>query len=180
MTKKVFNIKKFLLFLLCLILIIIGSLIGTYFYLISAPSKESKQVNIYVEKGSTYSTIAGILKEKDLIRSQFAYKVYLKLNNPIQSLEYGDYVLKTNYDLKELINTLGKGSVSLADTVSVTFIEGKNVRHFIKKVTENFNITEKEILEKLEDEDYIDVLIDDYWFLTDEIKNNDIYYSLEG
>lgn len=180
MTRKVFSIKKFLLFLFIMLLIIIGSLIGTYFYLITAPSKESKQVNIYVEKGSNYSTIATTLKEKGLIRSQLAYKIYLKLNTPNNSLEYGDYVLKTNYDLEELINTLGKGSVSLADTISVTFIEGNNVRHFIKTVTSNFNITEEEILNKLDDENYINTLINDYWFLTDEIKNKEIYYPLEG
>ena len=54
------------------------------------------------------------------------------------------------------------------------------MRYVIKKITENFNITEKEILNKLNDQEYLDTLINDYWFLTDEIKNEKIYYSLEG
>ena len=35
-------------------------------------------------------------------------------------------------------------------------------------------------MSKLNDKSYLDTLIKDYWFLTDAIKNKDIYYSLEG
>ena len=153
-----------------------------YFYFITAPSKENKTVNIYVEKGSTYSTISTLLKDNGLIRNEIAYKVYLKLN-PVSDdtpLEYGDYVLKTNYDVEELIGVLKKGSVSLAETVKITFVEGKNIRYFVKKITENFKICDNEIFEKLEDKEYLNTLIKDYWFLSDDIKNKDIYYSLEG
>lgn len=175
-----FNIKKLLLFVFVFIIICASSLIGVYFYLTGAPSKESESKIIYIDEGSTYSTIASKLKENDLIRSELVYKVYLKLNPPVETLEYGEYVLKTNYDLEEMINILGKGSVSLQETVTVTFVEGKNMRYVISKITENFNITKEEILNKISDENYLDTLINDYWFLTDEIKNKDIYYSLEG
>lgn len=175
-----FNIKKLLLFVFVFIIICASSLIGVYFYLTGAPSKESESKIIYIDEGSTYSTIASKLKENNLIKSKLVYKVYLKLNPPVETLEYGEYVLKTNYDLEEMINILGKGSVSLQETVTVTFVEGKNMRYVISKITENFNITEEEVLNKLSDENYLDTLINDYWFLTDEIKNKDIYYSLEG
>ena len=65
-------------------------------------------------------------------------------------------------------------------TKKITFVEGKNMRYIISNITSTFNITEKEILDKLSDSKYLDSLISKYWFLTDDIKNKDIYYSLEG
>lgn len=170
--------KKFIIFLFFLCLIIGGALVGSYFYLIKG-GKDNETVNIYVNEGDTYSTISKMLKDNELIKSELAYKIYIKLNNP-GSLEYGDYVLKKSYSVEELVNTLEKGSVDLRKTKTVTFVEGKNMRYVISKITDNFNISEKEITDKLSNSEYLDSLIKDYWFLTDDIKNKDIYYSLEG
>ncbi len=163
--------KKFIKFLFLVFIICTIILVGAYFYLCTAVSKDSKTINIYIEQGNTYSSIASKLKENGLIRSEIVYKVYLKLNQPKETLEYGDYVLKNSYDLKELISVLEKGSVSLANTVSVTFYEGKNMRSVIKTICDKFNYKEEDIINKL---------INDYWFLDDSIKNKEIYYSLEG
>lgn len=178
MKKKVFSVKKFIVFLFFLCLIICGVLVLGYFYLITG-SKDNETVNIYVNEGDTYSTISKTLKDNDLIKSELAYKIYIKLNKP-GNLEYGDYVLKKSYSVEELINTLEKGSVDLRKTKTITFVEGKNMRYVISKITSNFNISEKEILDKLSDTKYLESLIEDYWFLTDDIKNTNIYYSLEG
>ena len=175
-----FSFKKLLLCVFILLIICASSMIGVYFYLIGSVSKESTSKVINIKEGSSYSSIGGVLFENGLIKSELAYKIYIKLNPPTEMLEHGDYILKTNYDLEEIILTLGKGSVTLEETVKVTFVEGKNMRYVIKKITENFNISEDEILKKLSDQDYLDTLINDYWFLTDEIKNKEIYYSLEG
>lgn len=153
-------------------------MVGSYFYLITG-GKDNETVNIYVNEGDTYSTISKTLKDNDLIKSELAYKIYIKLNKP-GNLEYGDYVLKKSYSVEELVNTLEKGSVDLRKTKTVTFVEGKNMRYVISRITSNFNISEKEILDKLSNTKYLDSLINDYWFLTDDIKNKDIYYSLEG
>ena len=45
---------------------------------------------------------------------------------------------------------------------------------------ENTNNTAEEVLELVNSEEYIDSLIEEYWFITDEVKNEEIYYSLEG
>ena len=179
MKKKVFSFKKLIVFLCVFVLLGIGGVVLTYNILIGAPSKESETVNIYVSEGESYSTIAGMLKKNGLIKNELAYKVYIKLNQPT-GLECGDYVLKTNYDVSELVSVLGKGSVILESTKSVTFFEGKNMRHVIKVITDNFNISEKDITSKLNDKEYLDELISEYWFLSDDIKNKDLYYSLEG
>lgn len=172
--------KKFIIFLFLFVLIGCGAVVGGYFYLITAPSNEKETVNIYIDEGSSYSTIGKLLKDNGLIRNELAYKVYLKLNPVNDSLEYGDYIIGKDNSIEELIEVLKKGSITLATTKKVTFVEGKNMRYIIKQITENFDIKEEEITSLLKDENYLNSLIKDYWFLTDDIKNKDIYYSLEG
>lgn len=172
--------KKILKLLIVFIIVVCLLIVGGYFYFTSAPSKSNETVNIYVSEGESYSSIASLLNKNGLIKSELAYKIFIKLNTPTNNLEYGDYILSTSSDLNELIKTLEKGSVNLAETISVTFIEGKNMRYFISTVTEKFNITEDEILDVLKDKTYLKSLINNYWFLTDDILNDNIYYSLEG
>lgn len=171
--------KKILIFIITIIVIILA-LIGSYFYMISSISSKSEEVSFYVEEGQTYSTIVDNLKKKDLIRSKLCYKIYLKLNNTENDLDFGEYILNKNMNIEKLLDTLKKGPNSLNNTKTITFIEGKNMRYIIKTITSNFNISEKEILDKLKDNTYLDNLIQKYWFLTSDIKNKDIYYSLEG
>ena len=172
--------KKIIIILISVILVCVIAIFCTYNFMIKAPSKKSEEVIFNVAQGSSYSTIASSLKEKGLIKNDIVYKIYLKLNPVSEQLEYGDYKLNKNYDIEELISVLKKGSITLANTVKITFKEGKNVRHFIKSLNDNLKITEEEVLNKLSDSNYLDSLIEKYWFLTDEIKNKDIYYSLEG
>ena len=172
--------KKIIIIIFVLLVVICGGAYFGYNHLISAPSDEKESVNIYISEGSSYSSIANTLKDNGLIRNVLAYKIYLKLNPVEEKLEYGDYLIDTNLSVEEVLEVLKKGSITLATTKRVTFVEGKNMRYIIKTITSNFEITEKEVLDKLSDNDYLDELIEDYWFLTDKIKNKKIYYSLEG
>ena len=175
--KKVFIIKKIIILLVILIAIGLGAFFG-YKFMLSAPNGNGEEVTFYVEEGGTYATIGSSLQEKGLIRNALAYKIYIKTHE-VGNLEYGKYIIENNLSVEEVIKVLEKGSQSMADTVTVTFVEGKNMRYIISQITKNFNITEKEILDKLKDNDYLDTLINDYWFLSNDIKNKNIYYSLE-
>ena len=171
--------KKILKYMILLFLTLVVVLVGAYFYLISAPSKDSKEVTFTVSEGQTYSTIGKALKEKGLIRNEIAYKIYIKLNK-VGNLEYGSYTLNTNYNIKKMLEIFSLGSTSKGQTVTVTFKEGLNMRKYIDIISENFDYTQKDVLDKLSDKEYLDTIINKYWFLTEEIKNKNIYYSLEG
>lgn len=171
--------KKLLILIAVLALIVLGVFL-TYNHMISAPANEDLILEFNVEKGGTYNSIAEDLEKGGFIRSALFYKIYLKLNPVSENLEYGRYYLPTKASVKELLEVLKKGSDTLADTVTVTFVEGKNMRYIISTITKNFNITEKQVLDKLSDKEYLDRLIEEYWFITKDIKNKNIYYSLEG
>ena len=174
MKRKVFNVKKFIVFIFVLCVIVLGILVGSYFYIVNSHGKSSDTVSIVINSGDTYNTIADKLKREGLIKSTLCYKIYIKLNKP-KDLTYGKYELKKSYNLSELINAFEKGGQNNSETKKITFVEGKNMRYVISKLIENFNFSEKEILTKLSDSSYLDTLINKYWFLTDEIKNKDIY-----
>ena len=176
MKKKKRKLKKKVYFILYLILIIIGIFL---FYLINLGpvSNESKTVEFEVKEGDTLSNLSVRLKKEGIIRSELAYKIYIKFHK-FNELKKGVYILDLNNSTSEIINILTNKPNSLG--VKITFKEGKNFRNIAKTISENTNITEEEVYNKLKDIKYVNSLIDSYWFLTDDINNKDIYYSLEG
>lgn len=145
----------------------------------SVDSKNDKTILVEIKEGNTSSDIAHILKNKHLIRNEIVFRIYLKLNN-INDLKAGYFELNKTMDVKEIIEHLQKNSTLNPNAVIVLFKEGLNMRGIVKTIVENTNNTEENVFEVLEDEEYIDSLIKNYWFLTDEIKNPSIYYPLEG
>lgn len=160
-------------------LIVIVTTCGSYKYAISAVSKESKEITFEVKKNSTYLTIAEDLKSNGLIRSINFYKVYIKLFKP-ENLQTGKYVLNQNMDVKSIIAELSKGSNYNPDTIKITFKEGINMRSIASVIATNTNNTEEQVFSKLKDSNYLDSLIEKYWFIDSTVKDNRLYYSLEG
>ena len=54
------------------------------------------------------------------------------------------------------------------------------MRNITSIIANNTNNSEDDVYNLLKDNEYLDSLINDYWFITNDIKNNEIYYSLEG
>lgn len=172
--KKIVTFQKILITFLATIIVFCCL---TYKYNLSAVSKKSNKIEFEVTENQTFSSIAKNLKEKNLIKSEFFYKLYVKLMKPT-GLQVGTYELNQNMTVEKIVNTLSKGAPVVSS--NVTFKEGINMRKVISLITENTDITEKEILDKLNDKEYLNSLINQYWFLTDDILNENIYYSLEG
>lgn len=169
-----------------LILIILGVIIGIggffwYSNSIQAVVKsetKNNPINVEIEEGMGTSSIANLLEKNNVIKSATAMKIYVKLNN-ISSLKAGKYEFNNTENLKEIINHIKNGDIA-DNSVKITFIEGKNMRWIAKTISEKTENTEDDVFNLLEDEEYIDSLIEKYWFITDEIKDKRIYYPLEG
>ena len=165
------------------IILVIGFMICIIYYNNSLGTVEKedagKDITITIPEKTGISEIAKILKENKVIKDDFTFKVYLKLNKKI-NLQAGKYVFNNGKDdVKAVVEKLNSGNV-LNESINITFIEGRNMRYIAKTIAENTNNKEDEVFDLLKDEEYLDELIDKYWFLTDEIKDEHIYYSLEG
>lgn len=174
------NKKKVIIAIIIVILLAILIPVIWYNTSISPVDKNNKEkVSIEIPIGSTVDSIAQILKDNDLIKNKLAFKIYVKLNK-VNDFQAGKYELYKTMDIEELAKTLKTGKLYLENQVAITFIEGKTMNWYANKIAEETNNTKKQVFELLENEEYIDSLIEKYWFLTDEIKNDDIYYPLEG
>lgn len=170
------RIKKPVKILIALILILIGFLL-VFKFETSAVNNDKTVIQFEVKKGSNYNSIASSLKEKNLIKSELFYKIYVKLNNP-KSLQEGIYDLRRNMSLDELVKTLS--GVAKQKYKNITFKEGLTFTDITGVIVEKTKYTDEDIKNLFNDNKFLDSLIKKYWFLTDDIKKEGIYYPLEG
>lgn len=142
-------------------------------------NKNQEEIEVTIPLGSGTSKIADILKENKIIRSKLAFKIYIRMNKT-SDFQAGTYYLKQSMNLKEITEMLKTGVMHDPNQLKITYIEGKNFRWLAKEIAGITNNTEEDVFNLLENEEYIDSLIEKYWFITDEIKDENIYYALEG
>ena len=82
--------------------------------------------------------------------------------------------------IKEIVEILSDSKNQKIDSIKITFREGLNIRGIAQIIEEKTNIKSEEFINKVSDKDYIKSIQKDYWFLTDDIYNEKIYYPLEG
>ena len=168
---------------LALILGIIGFLLIISFvyyqYNVSPIDRSSNaDIEVVIPEGMSTDNISKTLVDKGLIRNEFFFKVYLRLNN-VSSIKASTYLLKKSMSLTEIVEIMEQGSNN-ADAVRLTFKEGETIADYASVIADNTSITSDDFIAKTRDRDFLDSLIDEYWFLSDSILNEDIYYPLEG
>ena len=175
--------KIFLWIILVLFLFVILAVVGVYLYYTSClepVSDEETEVIVTIEKGSNVTEISQVLEENGLIKNSRVFRFYVSHQAENDNMQAGTYKLYTNMSVAEILEQLNNGSKYYPDLVNITFVEGKNMRWIANRIASSTNNSYDSVMEVLENDSYIDSLIDEYWFLTDEIKNKSIYYPLEG
>lgn len=171
--------KKLILIPILLFIIMVISFAIIFIYSLSpVDSKNENIVTFTVEKGWGKNKIITELKNNDLIRSEFFSKVVIKLKN--RELYAGTYKLSKDLSTNEIFEKISNQDNIENEGITITFVEGKRLTTYITQIADNFDFTEEEIKAKLENVDYLNTLIDKYWFLTEDILNENIYYPLEG
>lgn len=168
--------KKKIIIVGVAILTIILLMVGMYFYGLTSVSKESEKVTFTAS--GTGKKIINDLYDAKLIKSKIVSSIYLKLHRNIV-IKAGDYELDRSYNTKQIFRIIS-GNNAIKNTISVRFIEGKRIVDYAKVISDNFGYTEEEVLNTLNDKNYLNKLIDKYDFLTTDILNSNIYYPLEG
>ena len=146
---------------------------------LDAVSKDSHEVTLKIEPGTSTQEILKILKEKNLIKNENFMKLYIKINE-VDGLKAGTYILNKNMTPKQIFKALQKGSNLENDDIIITFPEGKNMRQIAKIIEKNTSYSYDDVFNLLSDKEYINSLISTYSFLDESILNENIYYPLEG
>lgn len=147
---------------------------------LAAVSKDDEtEIVVAVEEGSGAYDIMYALDDAGLIKNQFCAKLYMKFFAP-DTLQANTYVLNKTLGLKEMVNIISTGDFHYIQKNRFTIIEGATAFAAAESISESFDLTEEEILDKWNDKAYLKTLINDYWFLTDEILSSDLLCPLEG
>lgn len=177
--------KRFILILPIFIILVIMMGIGFCYYCVTPVSSKSKEVSFEIDKGMGVSSIIHKLKEEDLIKNELFAKVYYKINYDLNknkniSIKHGVFLLDKSMSLREIFNKVIDSNQTHEEVFTLTFKEGLNMRGIMSCITDNTSITENEIINALNDKEYIKSLMEEYWFLGEDILDSNIYYSLEG
>lgn len=177
--KKKRHIFRKLIPTLIILIMLFG--IGTCYYLVSPVSNNSEKELFTVKKfenGYGSRDLINDLYNKGFIKNKEFTYLYVKINgfNP----KVGTFELDKNMSLGKILKYLSNDKNIMKDVMRIEFKEPMDMTSFIETVTSNTSITETDIINKMNDKEYIKSLITKYWFLTDEILQDGIYYPLEG
>ena len=171
--------KPFLIFLIIFAIMLIGFGCG-WVYLVGPVDKSNdKDVKITVKSGTSTLKIAEILKENKIIKSKLIFRLYIKINH-VNSLKAATYRFKKSMSLDEVIKLLEEGRTSNEDALKLTFKPGQRITDYAKVISNNTNTSYDDVIAIMKDREYAKELINKYWFLTDKILDENIYYPLEG
>lgn len=174
--KKLRNIMVVFLLLMAAISIALGVAYNYYSKPVS-DNTELKEINI--PENTTGNKIGEILKENNIIRSDIFWKFYLKVHN-ISGLNFGTYKFSESMTVEEIVDMLKEKNTDNNEEISITFPEGINMRQIARIIEKNTNNTYDDVMNFQKDSDYLHELIENYWFITEDILDKDIYYPLEG
>lgn len=173
--------KRIVLILISIFSFLFVSLVGVLLYfnisLKAVDVNNTEEIKYVVEKGSTLYGIIESLEKEGLIKSALILKVYAKLYPGVP--QAGTYVLNKGMDAMSIYNKIINGEATY-ETVWITFVEGKRLSYIKTKIAENFNFSIEEIDNTFKDKEYLNYLVDKYFFLTEDIFNTKIYHPLEG
>ena len=174
------SVLKIILIILFLIIVIGAIAVFAWYELSLRPVQDGNLESVIVDivPGQGTEGIAEALKENNLIKDDLVFKIYCKLNE-VNNMQAGTYDLNKNMSVEEIVNKLQAGDVVIKE-INVTFPEGKNMRDIAKIISENTNNSYEDVMNVFESKEYAKGLIENYWFLTDEILDDSIYYPLEG
>lgn len=172
---------KIILTISAIVIALIAIFVGVYFYLLSAVSSGSNVVNFTVNQGDSKMEIVTNLKDAGLIRNKYTALIYIVLSGNT-NIQAGAYELNRNMSTEDIIKSLANGDIVDAkrESVNITFKEGITLEEYLKLLSENTNLEYDTMITEINDPEFLNDLINDYWFLTDDILNSDLYYGLEG
>lgn len=124
------------IWIILIVLIVIAAGIG-YGWNAMQPTATSDQVVPYtLKQGTSTATVADELAQNGLIKSAFAFKVYLKMKSEGSEFKAGDYEFTPGLTYDQIISKLDNAEVVVPKTMKFTIPEGYTVTQIADKLSE--------------------------------------------
>jgi UPF0755 protein len=146
--------RRGLVILLALILVLAGlaAAAGSYYAWAVGASGPQKAVTVTIPQGATGSEVADTLKDKGVIRSALAFRLYVRFRGLSSGFEAGTYHFRTNMSVAAALDVLQAGPV--VETISVTFPEGYTVRQVAERAHTGLGIKTSEFVRLAQSGDF--------------------------
>ncbi|WP_028783301.1 endolytic transglycosylase MltG [Thalassobacillus devorans] len=169
-----------------LLVVFIGGGIAGYLYIKAAlepvdPNAE-EEITVEIPLGSSTSSIASILEEKNLIKNDVIFRFYTKFKNE-SDFQAGEYQFTQAMTIDQLIESLKTGKVIREPLFRVTVPEGRKITEIAETFAKSkqTDFTAEAFIKKADNPKYIKKLMEQYpQLLTEEIQSPKIRHPLEG
>jgi len=132
-----------------------------------------EDITVTIPKGASTSQIAEILKQNNLIKSEFRFKLESKLNNYDGTFQQGTYTLNTSMTHQQIMELLQKGGEA-EETYQLLIPEGFTVEKIAQRLQEQEIMTAEEFIAEVTTGEF------DYEFLKEVSDSPEKKYKLEG
>lgn len=122
---------------------------------LTKPFKIKEDIEIYIPKGSSFTYIASIFKEKGIIKNELIFKITGKILGIENRARAGYYLISKDMNLLEILEKLLRGKII---EYTLIIVEGDSIFEIADKLTKinpNFN---NQFLEMSDDKNFLKTL----------------------
>ena len=174
--------SKIKLIVIILLVVVVGSLGGAFFYLSglgAVDSSDTTEISVTVPSGSGASSIVYLLNDAGLVKNMTCAKVNARIGG-YNSLQANTYNFNKSMTFPEMMKAINTGDFNYLSKTSFQLKEGYRLTQCAEALAEVTPYSKDEILARWDDRAYVEELIGQYWFLTDDVLDDEIMHPLEG
>ncbi|WP_306301230.1 endolytic transglycosylase MltG [Thalassobacillus sp. C254] len=146
---------------------------------IGPQEEEAEGQIVEIPIGSSTAQIGEILEEENIIQNGTFFRYYVRYQNE-GGFQAGEYELSRAMDIDEIIEELKEGRIDEEPEIIFTIPEGYWLESIVETVAEYTPHDVEDIMDVIQDQEYVEGLIDRYDILTDDILDEEIRYAFEG
>lgn len=153
--------KRLLVVFVAIVLALVLATIGVrsaYYNNLKPVSQNSSSQEITIPEGASVDTIIKILKDNDLIKSAWAFRLYVYGQDAASVLQAGTYALSQNMSVNEIVSIISHGKVV---TNLMTILPGKSIMQ-LKEAFVNAGFSQSDVDQAFDASTYsgVPVLVD--------------------
>ena len=136
-------------------------------------------VIVEISSGMNSTDVIDILYEEELIRNDIIAD-WIARNHNWNAIQVGEYRIHTGMSLAQMFSMFIEGKTTQGGLIYVIIPEGVEIGEIANRMAMALELDAYDLMDLWSNKEFLDELIEEFWFLTDEILNPDILFPLEG
>ena len=154
--------------------------IDTHTYVaIDEEASSDDYIVLNIVPGMRAAEVIDILYEEGLVRNSTIAGLLVRFRS-WGAIQVGEYHVYAGMSLYDMFSMFQGGDIVEHEFVYVIIPEGSSIPAIATLFGEEFDIEPSELIELWSDESFLVELMNEFWFITDEVLNPDLYHPLEG